>query len=128
MPLLYGWASSFSRLKSQFEEIVYFLPLFPVDFEDVGIKAKERITKRVCQENKARQSFQKTNISYPLIRTLRSHVVCVLGGKKCSFFGNFGMSCFLEKSVLRFALLTSLPTKTSRSFKKWDPWIKNPGP
>ena len=121
MTLLYGWASSFSRLKSQFEEIVYFLPVSRsswnsfnrpriderlwVDFEDFGIKAKRRITKRVCQENKARQSFRKTNISYPLIRTLRSHVVCVLGGKKCSFFGNFGVSCFLEKSVLRFALL-----------------------
>ena len=32
-------------------------------------KAKGRISKRVLQENKARQIFQKTNISYPLIRT-----------------------------------------------------------
>ena len=28
-----------------------------------------------------------------------------LGGKKCSFFGKFGMLCFLETTVLRFALL-----------------------
>ena len=35
----------------------------------VGDKAKGRISKRVFQENKARQIFQKTNISYPLIRT-----------------------------------------------------------
>ena len=35
----------------------------------VGNKAKGRISKRVFQENKARQIFQKTNISYPLIRT-----------------------------------------------------------
>ena len=34
----------------------------------VGSKAKGRISKRVLQENKARQIFQKTNISYPLIR------------------------------------------------------------
>ena len=35
----------------------------------VGNKAKGRITKRVFQENKARQFLLKTNISYPLIRT-----------------------------------------------------------
>ena len=33
----------------------------------VGNKAKGRISKRVFQENKARQIFRKTNISYPLI-------------------------------------------------------------
>ena len=31
--------------------------------------------------------------------------VCVLGGKKCSFFGKFGALCFLEISLLRLALL-----------------------
>ena len=31
--------------------------------------------------------------------------VCVLGGKKCSFFGKLGVLCFLETPVLRFALL-----------------------
>ena len=30
---------------------------------------------------------------------------CVSGGKKCLFFGNFGMLCFLETPVLRLALL-----------------------
>ena len=40
---------------------------------DVGNKAKWRISKRVFQENKARQIFRKTNISYPLICT-RAHV------------------------------------------------------
>ena len=29
----------------------------------------------------------------------------LLGGKKCSFFGKFGLLCFLLTSVLRFALL-----------------------
>ena len=63
----------------------------------VGNKAKERISKRMFQENKARQNFRKTNISYPLIH------VCVSGGKKCLFFGNFGVLCFLETPVLGFA-------------------------
>ena len=31
--------------------------------------------------------------------------VCVSGGKKCEFFGQFGVLCFLEIPVLRFALL-----------------------
>ena len=31
--------------------------------------------------------------------------VCVSGSKKCSFFGKFGVLCFLETPVLRFALL-----------------------
>ena len=30
--------------------------------------------------------------------------VCISGGKKCSFFGKFGMLSFLETHVLRFAL------------------------
>ena len=30
--------------------------------------------------------------------------VCVSGGKKCSFFGKFGLLCFLETPVLRFVL------------------------
>ena len=61
----------------------------------VGNKAKRQISKRVFQENKARQTFRKTNISYPLI----------CRGKKCSFFGKFGMLCFLETPVLSFTLL-----------------------
>ena len=31
--------------------------------------------------------------------------VCVSEGKKCSFFGKFGVLCFLETFVLRFTLL-----------------------
>ena len=38
----------------------------------VGDKAKGRISKRVFQENKARQIFLKTNISYHLISTRKS--------------------------------------------------------
>ena len=36
----------------------------------LGNKAKEQISKRVFQENKARQIFRKNKHSYPLIRTL----------------------------------------------------------
>ena len=35
----------------------------------IGNKAEGRISKRVFQENKARQILRKTNIFYPLIRT-----------------------------------------------------------
>ena len=31
--------------------------------------------------------------------------MCVSRGKKCSFFGKFGMLCFLETPILKFALL-----------------------
>ena len=37
----------------------------------VSNNPKGRISKRVFQENKARQIFRKANISYPLIRTLK---------------------------------------------------------
>ena len=72
----------------------YFLKL-----KFVGNKANGWISKRVFQENKAYQIFRQTNISYPLIR-------CVSGGKKFLFFGKFDVPCFLEKSVLRFTILS----------------------
>ena len=31
--------------------------------------------------------------------------VCISGDKNCSFFGKFGVFCFLETPVLRFVLL-----------------------
>ena len=58
----------------------------------VGNKAKGQISKWVFQENKARQIF-------PL-----HTYVCESGGKKCLFFGKFGLLCFLVAPVLRFAL------------------------
>ena len=35
--------------------------------------------------------------------------VCVSGGKKCSFFGKYGVLCFLVTHVLRFALTIYTP-------------------
>ena len=64
-----------------------------------GNKARGRISKRVFQENWARQIFRKTNIF------LRRTYVCISRGEKCSFFGKFEAPCFLRTPVLRFALL-----------------------
>ena len=36
-----------------------------VELQFVGNKAKERISKQVLKENKARQIFRKANVSYP---------------------------------------------------------------
>ena len=52
-----------------------------------GDKAKGRISKRVFQENRARQIFRKTNISYPLIR-----------GKKCLFFQKIWHALFFTNA------------------------------
>ena len=68
----------------------------------VGNKAKGRISKRVLKENKARQISEKTNISYPLIRT---GTCAYQGVRNVCFFGKFGVLCFLLTPVLRFALL-----------------------
>ena len=68
----------------------------------VDNQEKGRISKQVFRKNKTRQIFQKTSKSFLLIR---SHTCAYQGGKKCSFFGKFGVLCFLETPVLRFALL-----------------------
>ena len=63
--------------------------------------AKERISKQVFQENNVRQIFQKKNISYPVTRIVRVRI----RGKESLFLGKFGVFCFLETFVSRFALL-----------------------
>ena len=85
-------------------EFIHINGLLTVDF--VVNKTKGRISKRVLQEKKSRQIFQKTNISYPLVRTRTQ--VCVSGGKKCSFFIKF-LVCFLCFLVTLFLRLTLLP-------------------
>ena len=58
----------------------------------VGNKAKGRISKRVFEENKARQIFPKTNISYPLIRT------CAYQGvRNVRFSENLACFVFLKR-------------------------------
>ena len=68
-----------------------------------GNKAKGRISKLVLQENKARQVFRKTNISYPRLR---------IRGKKCSFFfQKIWRALFSWNTRFEIYPFTVLPTK-----------------
>ena len=75
------------------------------DLHIVGNKAKEWISKRVFQENKARQIFRKTNISYPLIRT---RTCAYQGVRNVCFSENLTCFVFLEHPFwdLPFCLIT----------------------
>ena len=85
----------------------------------VGKKAKERISKRAFQENKAHQIFRKTNISYPLIplRTCAYQEV-----RNYRFSEN--LTCFVFLNV-RFEIrpFALLPT-TSGFYLNWILWEK----
>ena len=87
------------------------LPECPVISQFVGNKAKGWISKRVFLENKARQIFRKTNISYPLKQSLTkisrrkilnenfSHFIVEILRKMCtawkvSKYGVFSGLCF----------------------------------
>ena len=67
-------------------------------FQFVGNKAKGRISKRVFQENKPRQISEK--------RTFRTnwYVRVRISWYEMFVFRKFGVLCFLETLVLRFAL------------------------
>ena len=58
--------------------------------EFVGNKAKGRILKGYFKKTKYAKFSEKRTLS---------------GGKQCSFFGKFGVLCFLEIPILRFTLL-----------------------
>ena len=58
----------------------------------VNNKAKGRISKRVLQENKARQIFRETNISYHMIRTR----ACAYQGVNVRFSENLAGFVFLQ--------------------------------
>ena len=60
----------------------------------VGNKAKGQISKRMFQENKERQIFQKTNIFYPLIRT---RTCAYQGVKNVRFLENLACFVFLKQ-------------------------------
>ena len=57
-------------------------------------KAKVRISKQVFQENKARQIFRKTIISYPLIRT---YARAYQGVRDVHFSENLACFVFLKR-------------------------------
>ena len=48
------------------------------------------------------------------------HMRARIGGKKCSFFGKFGVLCFLVISVWLFILLLPLEVGQSSLHKKWS--------
>ena len=66
----------------------------------VGNKAKERMSKRVSRKQSMPNFPKNEHFLYPDTHTY----ACVLGGKKCSFFGVFGMLCWIElnNSILRW--------------------------
>ena len=67
--------------------------LFRIRPSSVGNKAERRISKRVFQENKARQIFRKTSIFNSLIRTR----TCVSQGvKNVCFSENLAYFVFLK--------------------------------
>ena len=71
----------------------------------VGNKTKGRISKRMFQENKARQIFWKTNISHPLTRT---HTCAYQGVGNVCFSENLAWFIFLKHPFwdLPFCLIT----------------------
>ena len=71
----------------------------------VGNEAKGRISKWVLQENKARQIFRKSNISYPLIHT---RTRAYQGVRNVRFSENLACFVFLKHPLLDspFCLIT----------------------
>ena len=72
------------------------MPVFSVSFNYVDILQAHR--------------FYRPHPDTPIliskyISILTLYSTLVSGGKKCSFFGKFGLLCFLETPVLRFAHL-----------------------
>ena len=61
------WSENKPEVFIVFESSVKHLKFWMAEI--VGNKAYDRISKRVFQENKTRQNFGKTDISYPVIRT-----------------------------------------------------------
>ena len=68
----------------------------------VGNKAKEPFSKRMFQKKQSTPNFPKSeHFSLPDKRMY----VCVSWGKKCLFFGKFGVLCLLQTAVLKFDFL-----------------------
>ena len=74
----------------------------------VSNKTKGRISKRMFQENKARQIFRKTNISYPLIRTR----TCVYQGVRNVRFRKIWRALFSWSTRFEIRPFALLPTFT----------------
>ena len=69
--------------------------------DNSAIRQKDESLQGCYKKTKHAKFFEKRTFLVPNTHT---HVN-VAGGKKCSFFGKFGVLCFLVIPVLRFALL-----------------------
>ena len=92
---------SASFIEANYESFFEKLSVIEFTADIVGNEAKGRTSQWVLHENKGRQIFWKTNISYPLISTRTS----AYQRWQIFIFGQFGALCFLVTTVLRFALL-----------------------
>ena len=61
--------------------------------------------KRESQNSVSRKQSTPNFPKNELFLPPRTHTYVRNGGKKCSFFGKFGVLCFCETPILRFALL-----------------------
>ena len=76
----------------------------------IGNTAKDQISKRVLQQNKAHQIFKKANISFPLIRTRRYQRV-----RNDRFLEN--LACFFYCNTrFEIRLFALLPTNSGSDF------------
>ena len=89
-----------------------------------GNEAKGQISKRVLQENKPRQIFRKTNISYLLMRT-RTYL-CVSGRREGSFYGNLASFFFLKHPFWDFPFCLFNNELFSKSRQEFQKRIQNP--
>ena len=95
-----------------------FEPSFSVFRGNIVVnKPKSRISKHVFQENKARQIFQKTIISYPVICT---HTCTYQGVRNVRFLENLACFIFLKQPFWDspFCLITNDISGTFRNFLK----------
>ena len=92
-----------------------------IKVKQIGFGEKSLKILRLQNLESAALPFQvKTNKSLKMSVISTCTYVCVLGGKKCSFFGKFGVLCFLETPVLRFALLAYYRQKLVNTLLNWN--------
>ena len=91
------------KTRPKLENVSMFCPRLWHYFVDN--KVKGRISKQVLRENKLRQIYRKTNISYPLISTL----ACAYQGLR-NIFRKFGVLCFSCNTRFEVRTFALLPT------------------
>ena len=104
--------------------------IFYFKVQVVGNKTKGGILKQMFKENKARQIFRKTNISYPLIRTRTS---AYQGVKNVCFSKN--LACFIlleQQNALQLPVFSILFSTTFLEYRDFgaknyftDQWTVN---